>query len=193
MKALCTRPRRFSLRALGASLLLAAGTLGRPAAAVPPPVATLTFPGCAPTLQKCIDDAPEGALVQLATDGPVDEDLQILKSLQLRAAPGFRPVFTPFSHVFALATAGANRHLVIQGLTWEPAGSSGVLSVSHDTDGMFEVEILDNAFLGIMGSTDGTLVTVRTEGSATVPEPGVLLLTLRGNRFEVPDGARTNP
>jgi hypothetical protein len=181
-----------SLRALCASLLLAAGVLGRPAAAAPPPVETLTFPGCGTTVQDCIEDAPEGALVQLATNGPIDQALTIEKSLQLRAAPGFRPVFTPFSYIYARAVVSDDRHLVLQGLTWQPAGSSGVIIVAHDTDGTFEVEILDNAFLGITGASSGALVTVRTEGSPNVA-PGPLALTLRGNRFEVPNGAETNP
>lgn len=33
------------------------------------------------------------------------------------------------------------RHLLIQGLTWEPAASSGVLQVVHETDRRFDLEI----------------------------------------------------
>ena len=174
-----------------ASLLV--GTLAAPVAAAPPPTVIFTFPGCAPTLQGCIANAPEGALIQIATNGPIDEDLNIQRSLQLRAAPDFHPVFTPFSNIFAMAPVGMPRHLLIQGLTWEPAGSSGVLQVVHGTEGRFDVEILDNRFLGITGSTSGSLVTVSTAGTPRPAALGPIALSLAGNEFDVPSGTETNP
>lgn len=56
---------------------------------------TLTWPGDAPcggTLQACIDAAAAGDIVELATNDDIMEDLQIAKSLTLRAAEGFAPV-----------------------------------------------------------------------------------------------------
>lgn len=57
--------------------------------------ATLTYPGDAPcggTLQACIDGAAAGDTVELATNGSITEDLEIGKSLTLRAADGFVPI-----------------------------------------------------------------------------------------------------
>ncbi|MGK7296247.1 MAG: choice-of-anchor Q domain-containing protein [Candidatus Wenzhouxiangella sp. M2_3B_020] len=57
--------------------------------------ATLTYPGGAPcdgSLQACLDGAAAGDIVELATNGPIDEDLAIAKSLTVRAADGFAPV-----------------------------------------------------------------------------------------------------
>ncbi|NEZ04936.1 right-handed parallel beta-helix repeat-containing protein [Wenzhouxiangella sp. XN201] len=56
---------------------------------------TFTYPGGAPcqgTLQACIDGAAAGDTVELATHASIMEDLQIAKSLTLRAAEGFLPI-----------------------------------------------------------------------------------------------------
>jgi hypothetical protein len=54
-----------------------------------------TYPGPAPcdtTLQACINAAAPGEVVQIATDGPIAENLDIFeKSLTLEPAPGFTP------------------------------------------------------------------------------------------------------
>jgi hypothetical protein len=85
------------------------------------------------------------------------------------------------------------RHLLIQGLTWEPAGSSGVLEVVHGTEGRFDVEILNNRFVGITGGTAGSLVTVSTGGTPLPGPLGPIALSLAGNEFDVPSDTETNP
>jgi len=53
-----------------------------------------TFPGAAPcnrTLQACIDAARPGDRIEIATSAPIAEDLTILKSLAVTAAPGSTP------------------------------------------------------------------------------------------------------
>lgn len=174
------------------ALTLLASVLVGTAAAAPPPVLIFTFPGCAPTLQGCIANAPEGSEIRLATNGPIDEALTIERSLQLRAAPGFTPVFTPTSYIFASAMPGGDRHLVIQGLRWEPARST-VIRVTHTTDGAFQVELLDNAFVGIAGTNSGDMVTVQTYSSPDVPPPGPIDLRIAGNVVDIPTNADASP
>jgi hypothetical protein len=174
------------------ALTLLASVLVGTAAAAPPPVLIFTFPGCAPTLQGCVAIAPEGSEIRIATNGPIDEALTIERSLQLRAAPGFTPVFTPTSYIFATAVPGADRHLVIQGLRWEPARST-VIRVTHTTEGAFQVELLDNAFVGITGGNPGDMVTVQTYSSAALPDPGPIDLRIAGNVVDIPTDAEASP
>jgi len=189
------RTRRFLRLAPILASLVVAGALVAPAFAAPTPTVVLTFPGCAPTLQGCITAAPEGARIELATDGPIQETLSIQRSLQLVAADGFEPVFTPFARILAIGAAGMPRHLVLSGLTWEPAGSSGAIQVTHGSDGTFDVEITRNRFLGITGSSGGSTVSVLTTGVSLPAQLGALNLLLADNDFEAAPGtgADTNP
>jgi hypothetical protein len=96
---------------LGAGLVLAGG---RSALAE-----TRMFPGSAPcdtTLQACIDGATEGDVVQLATNGPIDESVSITKSLTLEPATGFTPQFAVTRFVDVEMTDPA-RTVVVRGLT----------------------------------------------------------------------------
>lgn len=57
--------------------------------------ATLTYPGqtpCDGTLQTCLDNAAPGDTVELATNEAITENLEVTKSVSLRAAEGFTPV-----------------------------------------------------------------------------------------------------
>lgn len=186
------RTRRFARLASILASLVVAGALVAPATAAPTPTANLTFPGCGPTLQDCITGAPEGARIKLATNGPISETLNIQRSLQLVAADDFKPVFTPFARIFAIGAAGMPRHLVLSGLTWEPAGSSGVITVTHGTDGSYDVELTKNRFIGITGSSGGSTITVRTTGVTLPATLGALNLLLSGNEFETAPGTGTD-
>jgi hypothetical protein len=57
-----------------------------------------TWPGgaspCDTTLQACLSGATADDTIQVETDGPIDEKLQIGKPLTVVAAPGYRPVLT---------------------------------------------------------------------------------------------------
>ncbi len=181
-------PRRLVRLALTLLVAVRIGT----AAAAPPPVLVYTFPGCAPTLQDCVALAPEGSEIRVATNGPIDEVLTIERSLQLRAAPGFTPVLTPGSYILASARPGGDRHLVIQGLRWEPARSTAI-RVTHTTDGSFQIELLDNAFVGITGGSSGDLVTVQTYSSPDTPPPGPIDLRIAGNVVDIPSNADASP
>lgn len=71
---------------------------------------TRTWPGAAPcngTLQACANAAANGDRIEIATDGPIDESLNLNdRSLALVAAPGFHPAFVAGRGVWA-NTSGA--------------------------------------------------------------------------------------
>jgi hypothetical protein len=165
---------------------LASAILGRNAAAT---TEDLVFPGCGPTIQHCIDHAPNGGTLQLATNGPIDEDLEIVRSLSLVAAPGFRPVFEPLSIISAASPAAAvDMFVMLRGLTWEPAGATRVVRLQHDGTGTFEVHLVDNAFLGVQGSGIGPIVEVAVRGPG-----GPVVVDVRGNTFRLPATTTNSP
>jgi hypothetical protein len=97
----------------GLTVALLAGFSGRPAAA-----ATLTWPGvapCATTLQACITGAGSTDIVEVASNGPIVENLTIDKSLTLRPAAGFSPVIDGFQFLQSTATAAT---IAVDGLTF---------------------------------------------------------------------------
>jgi Ca2+-binding RTX toxin-like protein len=91
------RSRRSAI--LGTAAVVAQLLLSAPVAAGPPSL-LWTFPDDCPgtTLQDCVDGAAAGDTIRIATNTPIDEALDIQKSLILRAAPGFHPTisFSPF-------------------------------------------------------------------------------------------------
>jgi cysteine-rich repeat protein len=74
------------------ALLIGLALLG---GVVPPRAdAVVTFPGCAGTLQACLDAAAAGETVEIADSTPIGELLMIRKSVTLRGATGVIPVLT---------------------------------------------------------------------------------------------------
>lgn len=89
---------------------------------------TLDYPGDAPcngTLQACIDGASASDIVELATDDAITEDLEIARSLTLRAAEGFAPIIGDGAEersVDLCASAGSETGsvvIVIEGLIFD--------------------------------------------------------------------------
>ncbi len=92
--------------------------------------ATRTFPGDAPcdaSLQACLDGAAAGDIVELATNAVIDENLDITKSLTLRAAEGFAPVIGGGAEQRSVdlckfpGSGAAAMSTVLQGLTFDLA------------------------------------------------------------------------
>lgn len=126
-------------------LLCLAASVSAVAAVTALPLAAATWPsaGCAGTLQACIDAAAVGEVVEIATDGPIDETPQIDdKSLTLRAAPGFTPVFLSPNSVFAFGGAAAAT-IVVEGLTIANGRFLGVQGGA----GAFDVTFRNNVIL----------------------------------------------
>jgi len=91
--------------------------------AAPAGAAIRTWPGSSPcntTLQACLDAADAGDIVEVASDGPIAGPIELFrKSLTLRAAAGFTPVFEANSSTNVIDAFGADTlvAIVIEGLT----------------------------------------------------------------------------
>ncbi len=88
-----------------------------------------TWPGpspCSGTLQACIDAAGADDSVEIATNGPIDEDIVSYGSLDLMAAFGFTPRFAPFRFIQANSSGSSDQAIRIQGLTLDRGRIRGV-------------------------------------------------------------------
>lgn len=108
--------------------------------------AVLAWPGPAPchaTLQACISAAAAGDIVEVATDGPINESIEIFgKSLTLRAASGFQPVIVPAPFTDAIDVFGSDApvSIVVEGMTLR----EGSLTAYQAGSGAFDVALRGN-------------------------------------------------
>lgn len=149
--------------------------------ATPAIAAALTWPGvppCNATLQACIDAAASQDIVEIATNGPIDESPRIEMSLTLRAADGFRPVFRALNSVFALADGNGDKTITIEGLTLE----NGSIHAQQNGTGVFTISILNNV-LNISSPTFVDAIRVGLGGSR--PAVGNMIFNVSGNSITV--------
>ena len=135
-------------------------------------------PPCNGTLQACIDAASPEDGVDIATNGPIDEEISFAKSLDLRAAPGFQPVFAPGRSILARsALTGADQAIRVQGLTL----AGGQIEVSnHNNAGSLIAKVLDNTILTSaynppiqLGAQSGGPLLFEIAGNTLTPKAGI--------------------
>ncbi len=138
------------------------------AAAIPAAASVLTWPGpspCNTTLQACISAAAAGDIVNVASNGPIAESVEIFhKSLTLRAALGFSPVFQNGPSLDAIEAFGADTAVAvtIEGMTVR----GGFIGAYQGGSGAFSVQIQNNIIEadGLGGNL--TAIKIGTFGAA---------------------------
>ena len=139
--------------------------------------ATWPSGGCAGTLQACIDAAAVGEVIEIATDGPIGESPQISdKSLTLRPAAGFSPLFSSPNSIFVFGGAVAATNL-IEGMTIE----NGRLVAVQGGAGTFDVTFRNNIVLDTFSF--GSAVEIRSGN--TQPPYGPVLFDVSDNQITV--------
>lgn len=128
-----------------------------------------TLPPCDGTLQACIDGSSADDAIDVATNGPIDESLILNRSLELAAAPGFRPVLAAGRYIQATSDGG-DRFYLIKGFRL----LDGTISVGNLVSGWLNAWVLDNEADGItVGSFDtGGPLSFRIEDNVLAPEFG---------------------
>ncbi|RYD16632.1 MAG: hypothetical protein EOP90_01265 [Lysobacteraceae bacterium] len=130
--------------------------------------AVLTWPGAPPcntTLHACIAAAVAGDTVEIATDGPIDETIEIFgKSLTLRAAEGFEPVFEPTNGTDAIEAFGADAQvtILIDGLTVR----GGTIGAYQAGTGAFDIAIRGNRIESTGLDANRSAIYLRTFGAS---------------------------
>ncbi len=130
--------------------------------------AVLTWPGTSPcntTLHACIAAAAAGDTVEIATDGPIDETIEIFgKSLTLRPAAGFEPVFEPTNGTDAIEAFGADAPVtvLIEGLTVR----EGTIGAYQAGTGAFDITIRGNRIESTGLDANRSAIYLRTFGAS---------------------------
>jgi hypothetical protein len=116
------------------------------AAVMPASAEVLTWPGpppCNATLQGCIEGAAADDIVEIASNGPIAESVEIFgKSLTLRPAAGFAPVFEGAPSLDVIQAFGADTPVTvsIEGMTVR----DGFIGAYQTGSGAFGAIIRDN-------------------------------------------------
>jgi hypothetical protein len=146
-------------------------------AAMPAASSALTWPGPAPcntTLQACIEGAADGDVLEVATDGPIAESVEIFaKNLTLRPAEGFTPVFEGMPSLDAIEAFGADTPVTvsIEGMTVR----GGFIRVYQRGSGAFTATIRGNVIEADALDFDLEAIGVSTFGSAATGPVGFLI------------------
>jgi len=133
---------------------------------------TWTWPGpspCNTTLQACINHASSGEVVEIASNGPIAETIEISgKSLNLRPASGFSPVFAGASSNDAIDIFGgaALVGIVIQGMTIR----DGSITAYQGGSAPFYATIQGNVIEADGLDANRTAIAVRPFGSSPTGE-----------------------
>jgi hypothetical protein len=170
------------------SLLLPLGILVLVAAVPPVSAATThTWSGpaspCGSTLQGCIDAAAAGDIVEVATNVPINEDLTVAKSLELRGALGFTPVLGDLHYVLLSNPSPLSNRIRFEFFTL----TRGFVGAVQTSSGIFDVGIqyvwVQNTFNGIPE------VEVRTGSFGPY---GPFQVGIVGNRFTIPPNSQNS-
>jgi hypothetical protein len=139
-----------------------------------------TWPGPSPcngTLQACVDAATADDTVEIATNGPIDEEIVSYGSLDLQAAFGFTPRFASGRSIRASSSGAADQAIRIQGLTLD----GGSIDVDHlSNGGALIVNVLNNVVENFTRAD--AAIDVRTTDS------GPLVFRIDGNEIECGSG-----
>jgi Ca2+-binding RTX toxin-like protein len=169
----------------------------------PAEAATFVFPGCGPTLQKCVNAAPAGSTIKLRTDQliPIANTLTIDKGLRIVAAPGYDPrLGSTGTPVFINSTlSGSTPPLVFRGIHFEQVSTEVDLDSGSDHKVVFEDNVMSDdtgsngdRAIGVFygGSSRGSLVVknnrISSSGDGVVVEVQGGPMVITGNRVTSP-------
>ena len=155
-----------------------------------------TWPGpspCSGTLQACINAAGADDTVEIATNGPIDEDIFSYGSLDLMAVFGFTPRFATGRSIQAETSGSSDQAIRIQGLTLDSGrivvnrvlnggsliaqvlgnvietidGNVPAISINSNMGGPLEFRVADNEIECVGNQGGGISVFVNSHGVAS--------------------------
>lgn len=146
-----------------------------------------SWPGAAPcntTLQACLNASGENDIVNIATNGPIDENIVLGASRGLVAGPGYKPAFAAGRSLSATSSGAGEFEVLLRGLTLNDGHVQ--LTRAGSGNARFRVENMTlnstanaaNTRIRVDAATSGT-VTLSVSGntihagSATVDAPAI--------------------
>lgn len=136
----------------------------------------LTYPGPAPcdtTLQACVTGAAAGDTIEIASNTPIAEFVDIDKSLTIQAAPGFAPQVQSFF----TAVSTVSKFVTVRGM----AGGFGVRAILAPGGGNLSLSVEGNTF------TAGSFPAVTVGDTGAAGAYGNLGASVLDNHITVPD------
>ena len=138
--------------------------------AMPAHAALLTWPGappCESTLQACVVAAAAGDIIEVASNGPINENIHIQNSLTLRAAAGYQPVIQPTMYLNAINAYGGAVpvSIVIEGMIVR----DGTIEALQNGSGTLDVTIRGNRIEAQGLDANRTAIHVSPIGTPTGP------------------------
>ncbi|MBL0164670.1 MAG: hypothetical protein IPP82_13755 [Xanthomonadales bacterium] len=156
-------------------------------AALPAGATTRTWPGsapCATTLQACITGSTNGDTIEIASNGPIDEDINLDdRSLTVRAANGYRPRLAAgrplqiiTSSVLGNQTVNVSGISLMQGYVrvyydGTGTGTYDLRDIEADrfilvaAGGTVNAMVYNNRIIGTSAGTDGGLMQLQNHGA----------------------------
>jgi hypothetical protein len=138
----------------------------------------VNWPGAVPcngTLQACINGVANGTVIDIVTDGPIDESLNLYnRSITLQAGAGFKPVFAPTNWITATTSSISGDQTVnLSGLTLD----DGYVLIAYNGTGTGRYDVRG---MTVTGSGAGlAFISVAATNGSTV-EATVQNNTVRG-------------
>jgi hypothetical protein len=137
------------------------------------------WPGAAPcngTLQACVDGVAAGAVIEIASDTPITSGLVLGRSVTLRPAAGFRPVFA--SSIQGDFLSSATTLVTIEDLSVR----DGTIQLLHRGSGSTRINVRR---IQILNTAPSATFGIQIESFGSGP----MTVDVRENRFERRGGA----
>ncbi len=129
---------------------------------------------CSSTLQACIDESPDGSIILIATETPIDENITLAnRSQTLAAYEGMRPRFAPGRNLVSTSTNGLDVSVRLRGLGF----SNGYASHACGGGATVTLEMRDLHLTRLAGGSPAYLA-VQAGTACTVNA------TIEGNRID---------
>ena len=129
---------------------------------------------CSSTLQACIDESPDGSIILIATETPIDENITLAnRSQTLAAYEGMRPRFAAGRNLVSTSTNGLDVSVRLRGLGF----TNGFASHACGAGATVTLEMRDLSLMRLAGGTPAYLA-VQAGTACTVNA------TIEGNRID---------
>jgi hypothetical protein len=135
-----------------------------------------SWPGATPcntTLQACLNASGENDIVNVQSNGPIDEDIVLGASRGLVALPGFRPVFAPGRSLTATASGAGEFEVLFRGLTL----NDGHVQLTRAGSGNARFRVED---MTLNSTVNGANTRIRLDATTS----GTVSLAITGNTIQ---------